>query len=158
MDTNKLVWGFTNERHHLGSSMLRLVGLQGDPTQDTPNFKIGLGCLKMKNKGRSVLINSWTFATMVFWCSTATKHFESLQTCNPPNKKHNIAIKSTERHHHSHLQSNSTSIVDQSNLLGAITRCHALPKSHVKRYNCHHPSSISPGRTPPRCIKITPSR
>ena len=139
-----------------------LVYMETQLKTHPPNFKIGLGSLKMKNKGRSVLINDSTFGTTRFRCSTATKHFEVLQTCKPCNKKHNIAMKSTEKHHqstkfhHSHLQSSSTSIVDQSNLLDAITRCHALPKSHVKRYNCHHPDSISPGRRPPRCIKITP--
>ena len=150
------------KKHHLGSSMFGWLGLHGDPTQDTPIFKIGLGCLKMKNKGRSVLIKDWTFATTWFRCSTATKHFGVLRACTPPNEGRDIAIKSTERHHHStkfhhsHLQSNSTSSVDQSNLLDAITRCHELPKSPVKRYNCHHPSSIGPGRTPPMCFKITP--
>ena len=112
--------------------------------------------------------DAWRWKTRAATCSSTVEPLDQLDSdaqlrlnilkLYPPNKKNNIAIKSTERHHHSHLQSNSTSIVDQSNLLDAITRCHALPKSHVKRYNCHHPDSISPGRTPPRCIKMTPPR
>lgn len=76
------------KKHHLGSSMLRLVGLHGDPTQDTPN-EIGLGCLKMKNKGRSV--PSSTIEPLQQWDSDAQLRLNILKFYTHAT----LAIKST---------------------------------------------------------------
>ena len=109
----------------------------------------------MNNKGSNVLINdlqnlhqldSDAQLRLTVWNST---NMHLLKKTQHPHQKYRNTSLEKKKHSPSHLQSNSTSIVDRSNLLNAITRCHALPKYHVKRYNCHHPDSTSPGRTPP---------